>query len=329
MLPRDGDAAVHLGVEVGAQVGGRCRQRGRDRSGVGQLVFADLGGHRRIPHRTGRELGGHAHVGAVVLHRLVHGDRPTELDPLLRVGRRRLGALEGHAHRLRREEEPVAIDERLTGAGDHGARHTVERDAGGAAGGVEVLGRLDRHAVAHLHDGDVVSGEHQQHLGEPAAQHGAQGAGDLTVGDGDRAVEGDRTEARAVGEAREVLGLRGVVGHGVERGARDHGRHERAGRHRPSQLLDDHHELFQPVARAAVLLGEVEPQPAQLHEVAPERGQLLGFGLQQRAGGAAGLPLGQEVRRGLGQRTVVIGDGDRHGSPWSGAAPSKAAIRRR
>ncbi len=40
MLPRDPDAAVHLGVEVGAQVGGGRGERRRDRGGVGELVAA-------------------------------------------------------------------------------------------------------------------------------------------------------------------------------------------------------------------------------------------------------------------------------------------------
>ena len=43
VLPRDGDAAVHLGVQVGAQIGGRCRQRGGDRRRVASA------GRRRSP----------------------------------------------------------------------------------------------------------------------------------------------------------------------------------------------------------------------------------------------------------------------------------------
>ena len=312
MLPGDGDAAVHLGVEVGAQVGGRRRQGGGDGGGVAELVLADLGGHGGVPHGAGGELGGHAHVGAVVLHRLVHGDGPTELDALLGVGGGRLGALEGHAHRLGRQEQPVAVDQRLPGAGDDGARRAVERDACGAAGGVEVLGDVDLDAIAHLDDGDVVTGQHEQHVGEPATEHGAGVARRLAVGDGDRAAEGDGAEGRAIGEAGKVLRLGGVVGDRVERGAGDHRGHERPGSHRPAELLDHDDELLQPVAGAAVLLGQVQTQPAELHQVAPERGQLLGLGFEQRAGGAAGLSLGQEVRRGLGQGAVVIGDGDRH-----------------
>ena len=60
-------------------------QRGGHRRRVGELVAA---GRRRpggVPHGAGGELGGDDHVGAVVLHRLEHGDRTTELDALLRV----------------------------------------------------------------------------------------------------------------------------------------------------------------------------------------------------------------------------------------------------
>ncbi len=232
--------------------------------GVAELVLADLGGHGGVPHRAGGELGGHAHVGAVVLHRLVHGDRPAELDALLGVGGGQLGALEGDAHRLGREQQPVAVDEGLAGARDHRARRAVEGDPRGAAGGVEVLGGVDLHAVAHLDDGDVVAGQHEQHVGEPAAEHGAEVAGGLAVGDRDRAPE--RRRPRSVDPSArpgQVLGLGGVVGHGVERGAGDHRGHERPGRHGPAELLDHDHELLEPEARAAVLLGEVQTQPAR------------------------------------------------------------------
>ena len=283
VLPGDGDAAVHLRVEVGAQVGGRRRERGGDRGGVGELVVADLGGHGGVPHRAGGELGGHAHVGAVVLHRLVHGDRPAELDPLLRVGGGQLGALEGHAHRLRRQEQPVAVDEGLAGAGEHGARRAVEGDAGRAAGGVEVLGRVDGDAVAHLDDGDVVAGQHEQHVGERrrrARRRALPEALPSVIGDRRRRGRRRRTSSRRRGRA-ECFALvassatASSVALAITVGTNG------PGRHRAPELLDHHHELLEPVARAAVLLGEVEAEPAELHEVAPERRQLLGLGLEQ------------------------------------------------
>ena len=79
VLPGEADAAVHLDVELGAQVGRRHGQRRRHGRGVGELVAAVRGGPGRVPHGRGRQLGGHEHVGAVVLDRLEHGDRAAEL----------------------------------------------------------------------------------------------------------------------------------------------------------------------------------------------------------------------------------------------------------
>ena len=50
MLPRHGDTAVHLGVEVGALVAGRQRQRGGHRRGVGELVAARPSAARAASH---------------------------------------------------------------------------------------------------------------------------------------------------------------------------------------------------------------------------------------------------------------------------------------
>ena len=269
----------------------------------------------------GRELGGHAHVGAVVLDRLVHRDRSAELDPLLGVGRGHLGALEGDAHRLRGEEQAVAVDEGLATAGDDRARRAVEGDPSRAPGGVEVLGGLHRHAVAHVHDGDVVADRDQQHVGVPAAQHRAGVAGGLPVGHGHRAAEGDGAEGGAVREAGKPGCLGRVVGDRVERGAGDHRRDERSGRHRPAERLDHHDELLEPVARTAVLLREVEPQPAQVDQVVPEVGDGLGRRLEQRPGGTASVSLLQELRGGVGEGLVVFGDGDRHGRKRRPRAP--------
>ena len=272
VLPGDGDAAVHLGVEVGAQVGGRRRQGGGDGGRVAELVLADLGRHGRVPHGAGGELGGHAHVGAVVLHGLVHGDRPAELDALLGVGGGLLGALEGDAHRLGRQQQPVAVDEGLTGAGDDRARRAVQRDPRRPAGGVEVLGALDLHAVAHLHDGDVVADQHEQHVGEPATEHGAHVARRLPVRDRHAAPEGDGPALRPVSEAREVLGLGGLVGHRVEGGAGDHRGHEGPGGHGAAELLDHDDQLLEPEAGAAVRFGQVQTQPAQVARGRPRTG---------------------------------------------------------
>ncbi len=115
VLPGDGDAAMDLGVEVGAQIGGRRGQRRGHRGGIGELVPAGRRGPGSVPHGTRRQLGGDRHVGAVVLHRLVHGDRAPELDALLGVLGPHLRALPGDADRVGRQDHPGQVGEHSTG----------------------------------------------------------------------------------------------------------------------------------------------------------------------------------------------------------------------
>ena len=93
VLPREADAAVHLDVELRvAEERGQRLHRG-DRRGERELVAAALGRARCVPHRGGAELRCDEHVGAVVLDRLEHRDRATELLALLGVRGRALDAL--------------------------------------------------------------------------------------------------------------------------------------------------------------------------------------------------------------------------------------------
>ncbi len=59
---------------------------------------------RGIPHGRSRKLGRHEHVGAVMLDRLEHGDRPSELLAHLGVVARQRGAFAGNADRLCSED---------------------------------------------------------------------------------------------------------------------------------------------------------------------------------------------------------------------------------
>src|SRR5262249_19455030 len=65
-------------------------------------------------------------------------------------------------------------------------------------------------------------------------------------------------------------------------------------------------------ARPAVLLREVQAEPADVAHLGPEAGQLFGLRLEQGAGGPARAVLAEEVGGRLGQGPVIIGDGDRH-----------------
>ena len=242
-----------------------------------------------VPHGGGRQLGGDEHVGAVVLHRLVHADRPTELLALLRVLGGRLGALTrpgrpprprgrcGRGRRARRAHPGctvAAAPSRVTRA---------DRRVGSRFGGV-----VDRDAVAtELDDRDVVAHADQEHVGEPATEHRAGRSVQRAVALLHLAAQRDRAGGGAVGEAGEELRLQRVVRGRDEHRAGDDGGHERARRDGPPELLDHDHELLEPVARAAVLLGDVEAEPAHAGDVLPQVGQGLGRGLEQRAGRAA------------------------------------------
>jgi hypothetical protein len=93
------------------------------------LVAAGGSGLGRVPHGGGGQLGGHGHVGAVVLDRLEHADDPPELHPLLGVGRGRVGAGAGQADCFGRQDQPSEIGEHLRAARDDRGWCPVEDDA--------------------------------------------------------------------------------------------------------------------------------------------------------------------------------------------------------
>ncbi len=314
MLPGDGDAAVDLRVEVGAQIGGGGGEGGGDRGGVGELVAAGGGGPGGVPDGAGGHLGGHGHVGAVVLDRLEHGDRAAELLAVAGVGGRGIRALAGHAHGLGGQDRARHVGGHAGGAGEHRDRRTVEADATGPAGGIERGRSLDRHAVGGGVDhGDVVADRYEEHVGLAGAER-HRGPGDRAVAHRDVGVRGHGADHAAVGEAGQPAVLHLVGAAGGEHRARDRRRHERARRHRPAQLLDHDDELLQAVPGTAVGLGQVQAEPAHPGQLGPELRQRFLGGLEQGAVGGAGLTLGEEVCDGLGQGAVFFGDGDRHGA---------------
>ena len=94
--------------------------------------------------------------------------------------------------------------------------------------------------------------------------------------------------------------------------AGDDRRHERARGERATELLDHDDELLHPRARTAVRLAHVEAEPAEAGDVLPEVGARLVRGFEQRARGAAGVALAEEVGRGVGERPMVVSDRNRH-----------------
>ena len=233
------------------------RQRGRHGRGVGELVAALLGRPGRVPHGAGGQLGGHEHVGAVVLDGLEGGDGPAELHAHLGVGGGLLGALGGDAGRLGRDDEPGQVDQHPPPAGDApraGAPSSVTRAAR------RVGSRLRRHARRCTPPADVVDDDgvvargQDEDLGEATAQDrrrrpGGRASRHRDVG---RRARRRRRRSRRPGPAAAVPPARPEPAASMH-GAGDHGRHEGPRAQGAAELLDHDDQLGQPEARAAAL----------------------------------------------------------------------------
>ena len=314
VLPRVADAAVDLHAEVDAQVGGRPGERRGDGGGVRELV-APAGG-RTAASQTA------AVASSVATAMLAQWCFTPWYMAIGRPNCKRTLAYSAARSVLSRAT-PTASAARIVRAMSMSARRapgmmspvapsSVTRP--GAAGGVDVLRRRHRHTGGlGVDDGDVVADRHEDDVGEPRAEHGAGRTGELPAARRHVATERGRTEGRAVGKSGKQARL-DVVGAGRdEHRAGDQRRDEHAGGQGPAELLGDHDRLLQPVAGTAEVLGDVEPEPAEVGGLLEERRVGLVGGLQDGAGGGAGLVLGQEVGHCGGERAVVLGDGDRHG----------------
>ncbi len=301
VLPREADAAVHLLVEVDAQVGRRHGEAGGDRGGEAELVAAVLGLNRRVPHRGGRQLGGDGHVGAVVLDALVHRDDSPELHAHLGVLGGHVGGLAADADGFGGADEPGVVDQLLGAAQHGGCRHVGERDLRRRARRVDVRRRFDLHArVMRVDDHDRRVALAHEDVGELGAEHDAGVARRLAVLDLDVAAERDRALDRPVGQTGQVLLLRGRLRGGVNGGAGDHRRDERAGRELASELFDHDDQLFEAVSRTAELLGNVKTQPAEVGDLVPDLGERLLGSVHQGAGRGTRALLGEEIADGVG-----------------------------
>ena len=275
---------------------------------------------RRVPpsHTAAvAELGRHQHVGAVVLHRLEHRDRSTELLAHLGVLRRAVDAFLRTARGLGADEQPGDVTARRTPR--RGApvgvlhRDVVEHDSPAATGRVEVARDGDGAArrIAIYRD-DVVADDEQEQVGEPDAEHDASVAPHHVAVEAQVAVEPQRRRPAPVGQGREERGaLRGSPCR-REDGRREHRRQERPGRERASELLQHDDELGKAVTTPADGFGQVQPEPAEPDEIVPERGKLLLGRVEQRRGSGARTDLLEERARDLFELTMGVGDGDRH-----------------
>ena len=254
VLPREADPAVNLDVEL--SVVGEAGQRQGAGDGAGQLeLLAVADRPRRIPDRRRRHLGGDSHVGAVVLDRLEHADRTTELDPVPGVVTGAVDALLGPTGGLggddgagQRERPPAAAPDEVRSAAPGSSPDGPVRP--GAVGSMLVgTVTLRPGAPARTIDEVVADGEHED-VGQTGAEHhpGVAVDHDRAVargrgGQGQVAVEADRTRRPPVGQAGEQIGLLGGGAQRRHHRRGDHGRDERAGRHGPAELLDHDDEL--------------------------------------------------------------------------------------
>ena len=204
-------------------------RRGGDGGGVGELVAAGGRGPGRVPHRGGGHLGGHAHVGAVVLHApgTWRWAGRTGCAPWSR--RRPSRCTRGPGRRPR----PTRITR---------SRSTSVRAAPGStvAGAPSSVTRAERRVGSRLLGTSTVtpSPTSTTATSSPTATSSTWASPPPSTapalpeavpsGDRDVAAEGDRAEGGAVGHAGEPAGLRGVVAGRGERGAGDRRRHERA-----------------------------------------------------------------------------------------------------
>ena len=176
VLPGEADAAMHLDVEFGVADVGRkrqCRCGGGDQPELLLVLAGRAGG---VPDAGDRRLGGHQHVGAVVLDGLEGGDGAAELLADLRV-------LDSAVDAVRRTADGLGGIEGA-GAGQGGVARAGEqvvadldvgqRDPPGAPGPVQVFRHLDRDpAGCAIHQDHVLAAGQEQNVGKSRTDHHA------------------------------------------------------------------------------------------------------------------------------------------------------------
>lgn len=199
-----------------------------------------------------------------------------------------------------------------------------DEEAGLEPAGPGVLGAPDDEGGV----GDVDAGDEHLPPGEqPLVAVAAGGGGDAVgvgagVGFGDAEGHGEG----AVGEAGEPLLFLGVGAEAGDDGAADRrgDDHHEEGRSCRSQLFQDYGEFGHAAASAAVLLGEVDPQVAELGGFGP---QFAGVGAVAYDGGhvVAPVPL-SECGDGGAQVLLLFGfEGGAHGVGSSCASCTTAS----
>ncbi|CAB5016862.1 unannotated protein [freshwater metagenome] len=304
---------MHLGVQVGAQDRRLERQDGSVRCGEGEDDAPGSIGASCVPYRRRGQFGGNGHVGAVVLDGLEGGDRAAELDAHFGVFGGHVGAGASDAGGLGGNDQSGEIGQRRAGTDQDIAGCTVERDAAGLAGEVEVgrHGDGDARSVGG-DDGHIGADADHDEVGQPGRQGGAGIAGECAGCGLHIAAECDAGLHRAVGQTGQQACLLLIGATRVDDRAGDDRGDERAGGQAAAEFLGDHDGFLEAVAGTAVLLGQVQPQPAEFGGFTVERRAGLRSSVQQGTGEAERLALGQQVGDGVGKGAVVIGDRNGH-----------------
>ena len=282
---------------------------------------------RAASHVAARaELDPGQHVGALVLHALELADRAAELDP-------DLGVLGGGRHTPLGDAERLGGDEHRGPVADLVGVEVLELAVGGDDLVDEVdlrdaAGRVDARQLAHRRRAEVegappvaVPDPHRGHqeVGPGRAEDGAHGAADpqpfggLLAGERPVGPPVDGADPLPVGQTGQQGGGAGPGGAELDQRAGQGGGEERPGGEDRAELLVDDDELGETEAGAAVLLGQVQPEPALRGELGPERWCTLGVGVEERPGdGGRHVAFAPAARR-VVEREVVFGDPDRHG----------------
>ena len=333
MLPGEADAAVHLD-EVARDLRVRRRAVHLGQAGGQRHVLA-VGGERPQPvvsRRAGRlRLG--QHVRAHVLDGLERADRPPELDP-------HPGVPGGHLH------GPGSAADLLGGQQDgRGVEHPAEHppavslvpDQPGRRPGelqVRLLAGLvegghghppkPRRGAVHREQADAgrrARADHDEigdvaikHVPLAAVQHPAAG---ITAGPRLHArlvpaagllQQGQRADGRAGGQAgQQVLPGRLVGAAEQGLGGQRHAGQVGRAQQRPAHLLEDDAELDVAEPGSLVLLGNGQPDQAELvAQLPPDRGVVASRGGHQPAHGLLGRLAGQEVAHGGPQFQLLV-----------------------
>ena len=180
-------------------------------------------------------------------------------------------------------------------------------------------------ALVAMHDDALLAFEHiagavalcrRQHVEEVVARLA------LGVREGKRELAG--------GDPRDELGaLRLARAMAQEAAAEDHGGEIGLERERAAERLHDDHGLDRAAAEAAMLLGEGQPEQAELGVLRPQRAaEALGL-LRVAPPVLEAVAVGDEPLDALLQEPLFVGEIEIHLSPftWSSRKPRNAAIR--